>query len=50
LVIGFSCSAENGEASHQVNEVFAEPENVNDIQEDMLNDMFDKATEVSLIS
>ncbi|XP_045823085.1 TIMELESS-interacting protein [Trifolium pratense] len=36
---------ENGEASHQVNEVFAEPGNVNDIQEDMLNDIFDKATE-----
>ncbi|TKY67755.1 TIMELESS-interacting protein [Spatholobus suberectus] len=38
-------SAENGGASHQETDVFAESENVNDIQEDMLNDIYDKATE-----
>jgi len=43
-------SAENGEASHRESEMFAEPENVNDIQEDLFNDIYDKATEVSLIS
>jgi len=48
--LGFAVSAENGEASHQENEMFAEPETVNDIQEDLFNDIYDKATEVSLIS
>ncbi|XP_057456688.1 uncharacterized protein LOC130747694 [Lotus japonicus] len=36
---------EDGEPSHQERDVFAESENVNDIQEDMLNDVYDKATE-----
>ncbi|RHN61590.1 putative transcription factor interactor and regulator CCHC(Zn) family [Medicago truncatula] len=36
---------ENGEASHQDNEMFAEPETVNNIQEDLFNDIYDKATE-----
>lgn len=48
--MGFAVSAEDGEASHQERDMFAEPENVNDIQEDILNDIYDKATEVSLIS
>lgn len=47
--MGFVVSAENGEASRQENEMFAEPENVNDIQEDLFNDIYDKATKVSLI-
>ncbi|RDY00240.1 TIMELESS-interacting protein [Mucuna pruriens] len=42
---GFAVSAEDGGASHQERDVFAEAENVNDIQEDMLNDIYDKATE-----
>lgn len=45
--MGVVVSAEVGEASHQEREVFGEPENANDIQEDMFNDIFDKATEVS---
>lgn len=49
-ILGFAVSAENGEASHQDNEMFAEPETVNNIQEDLFNDIYDKATEVSLIS
>lgn len=48
--MGFAVSAENGEVTHQGNEMFDEPENVIDIQEDMLNDIYDKATEVSLFS
>ncbi|KAI5388198.1 uncharacterized protein LOC127105546 [Lathyrus oleraceus] len=36
---------ENGEVTHQDNEMFDEPENVIDIQEDMLNDIYDQATE-----
>ncbi|CAI8617190.1 unnamed protein product [Vicia faba] len=35
---------ENGDVTHQENEMFDEPENVIDIQEDMLNDIYDKAT------
>ncbi|KAK7264129.1 hypothetical protein RJT34_31733 [Clitoria ternatea] len=35
----------NVEASHQERDVFAESENVNDLPEDMLNDIYDKATE-----
>ncbi|KAG4988222.1 hypothetical protein AAZX31_11G098400 [Glycine max] len=42
---GFSVSAEDGGATHQEADLFAEFENVNDIQEDMLNDIYDKATE-----
>lgn len=47
LTSGFSVSAEDGGATHQEADLFAEFENVNDIQEDMLNDIYDKATEVS---
>ncbi|XP_061362708.1 uncharacterized protein LOC133306407 [Gastrolobium bilobum] len=36
---------EDGEAIHQERDVFAESRNVNDIQEDMLNDIYDTATE-----
>ncbi|RZB73933.1 TIMELESS-interacting protein-like isoform X1 [Glycine soja] len=42
---GYVVSAEDGGATHQETDVFAESENVNDIQEDMLNDIYDKATE-----
>ncbi|KAL2329178.1 hypothetical protein Fmac_022605 [Flemingia macrophylla] len=41
---GFAVSAEDGGASHQERDVFTESENVNDIQEDMFNDIYDKAT------
>jgi len=47
LTLGYVVSAEDGGATHQETDVFAESENVNDIQEDMLNDIYDKATEVS---
>lgn len=47
--VGVAVSAETGEASHQEREVFAEPGNANDIQEDLFNDIYDKATEVSKI-
>ncbi|KAK7312209.1 hypothetical protein VNO77_35908 [Canavalia gladiata] len=36
---------EDGGASHQEGDLFAESEIVNDIQEDMLNDIYDKVTE-----
>lgn len=50
LLCCLAVGTEDGEPSHQERDVFAESENVNDIQEDMLNDVYDKATEVSLIS
>ncbi|XP_027909672.1 TIMELESS-interacting protein [Vigna unguiculata] len=42
---GFAGSAEDGGATHQETDVFADSLNVTDIQEEMLNDIYDKATE-----
>ncbi|ESW03609.1 hypothetical protein PHAVU_011G028100 [Phaseolus vulgaris] len=42
---GFAGSAEDGGATLQEKDVFADSENITDIQEDMLNDIYDKATE-----
>ena len=53
FAISLCCLAvgtKDGEPSHQVEDVFAESENVNDIQEDVLNDISDEETKVSLIS
>ncbi|XP_014493313.1 TIMELESS-interacting protein [Vigna radiata var. radiata] len=42
---GFAGSAEDGGATHQETDVFADSVNVTDIQEEMLNDIYDRATE-----
>ncbi|MED6195658.1 hypothetical protein PIB30_039994 [Stylosanthes scabra] len=36
---------EDGEANHQEGDLFSEPQNVNDMQEDMLDEIFNTATE-----
>ncbi|CAJ1933859.1 unnamed protein product [Sphenostylis stenocarpa] len=42
---GFAGSADDGGATHQETDVFPDSEFVTDTQEDMLNDIYDKATE-----